>query len=52
MVKPDQYNSHAPSLWRYREMLERYRALGSPHHPNRMSKETILKIIGDSEEGE
>lgn len=45
VVRNDRYNSHAPTLTRYRTMLERWRELGSVQHPNRMGKEAILKII-------
>jgi len=48
VVKDKKYNSHAPSLWRYRPMVERWQGAGSPR---RMTKETILKNLGDSKEG-
>lgn len=39
----DDFNSHCPSIDRYRAMVDRWNSLGKPHS---LSKEHILEIIG------
>lgn len=49
VIRDGRYNSHAPLLNRYREMLERYQELGSPM---RLTEEQIRIIASGEEDAE